>query len=46
MYAKKRAARSEFCFVYYTTISPKNQQFDGKYEMKMTSAVTDREAQI
>lgn len=35
-----------FCFAYYTTISVKKQQFDGKYEMKMTSAVTHRESQI
>ena len=35
-----------FCFAYYMTISVKNQQFDGKYEMKMTSAVTHRESQI
>jgi len=35
-----------FCFVYYTTISVNNQQFDGKYEMKMISAVTHGEAQI
>ena len=35
-----------FCFTYYTTISVKNQQFDGKYEMKMTSAVKYGKAQI
>ena len=36
-----------FCFaLYYMTISVKNQQSDGKYEMKMTSAVTHRESQI
>ena len=35
-----------FCFAHYTTISVKSQQFDGKYEMKMTSAATRGEAQI
>lgn len=35
-----------FCFAYYMTISGKNQQFDGKYGVKMTSAVTPGETQI